>query len=60
MEKLAAEGHRIERIRKSGVMARILDLGRVDASEGLEGLRKGGHPPHRRRPAAEGRRRASS
>jgi GNAT superfamily N-acetyltransferase len=40
MEKLAAEGHRIERIRKSGVMARILDLGRVDASEGLKGYEK--------------------
>jgi GNAT superfamily N-acetyltransferase len=40
MEKLAAEGHRIERIRKSGVMARILDLGRVDASEGLKSYEK--------------------
>lgn len=40
MRKLAAEGHRIERVRKSGVMARILDLRRVDASEGLKGYEK--------------------
>ena len=37
MDKLRAEGNRIERIRKSGVLARILDLGRVDASEDLKG-----------------------
>jgi GNAT superfamily N-acetyltransferase len=40
MDKLRAEGNRIERIRKSGVMARILDLGRVDASEDLKGYEK--------------------
>jgi GNAT superfamily N-acetyltransferase len=40
MEKFAAEGHRIESIRKSGVMARILDLDRVDTSEGLKGYEK--------------------
>jgi len=40
IEKLAAEGHRIERIRRSGVMTRVLDLGRVDASEGLKGYEK--------------------
>ena len=40
MEKLAAEGHRIERVRKSGVITRVLDLGRVDASEGLKGYEK--------------------
>ncbi len=40
MNKLMAEGNRIESIRKSGVMARILDFGRVDASEGLKGYEK--------------------
>lgn len=40
MNKLIAEGHRIERVRKSGVVARILDLGRVDALEGLKGYEK--------------------
>lgn len=40
MNKLIAEGNRIESIRKSGVMARILDLDRVDASEGLKGYEK--------------------
>jgi hypothetical protein len=40
MDKLRAEGNRIERIRKSGVMARILDLGRVDASEDLKRYEK--------------------
>jgi len=40
MNKFIAEGHRIERIRKSGVMARVLDLDRVDAAEGLKGYEK--------------------
>lgn len=40
MNKLRAEGNRIEAVRKSGVMARILDLGRVDASEGLKGYER--------------------
>ncbi len=40
MGKFIAEGQRIERIRKSGVMARVLDLDRVDASEGLKGYEK--------------------
>jgi GNAT superfamily N-acetyltransferase len=40
MNKLKAEGHRIERVRKSGVVARVLDLARVDASEGLKGYEK--------------------
>jgi len=40
MNKLIAEGSRIERVRRSGVMARILDLDRVDASEGLKGYEK--------------------
>lgn len=56
MDKLAAEGHRIERVRKSGVMARILDLGRVDASEGLKAWEKaairlaGAHRPPKAAP----------
>jgi hypothetical protein len=37
MGKFIAEGQRIERIRKSGVMARVLDLDRVDGAEGLKG-----------------------
>jgi hypothetical protein len=40
MGKFVAEGQRIERVRKSGVMARVLDLDRVDASEGLKGYEK--------------------
>lgn len=40
MNKFRAEGHRIESIRKSGVLARILDLGRVAASENLKGFEK--------------------
>ncbi|MBE3109663.1 MAG: GNAT family N-acetyltransferase [Acidobacteria bacterium] len=57
MDKLRAEGNRIERIRKSGVMARILDLGRVDASEDLKGYEKaairliGAHRPPKAAPA---------
>ncbi len=40
MKKIQGEGNRIERIRKSGVIGRVLDLGRVDASEGLKGYEK--------------------
>ncbi|MBM3305329.1 MAG: GNAT family N-acetyltransferase [Candidatus Aminicenantes bacterium] len=40
MNKFRAEGCSIERIRKSGVLARILDLGRVAASENLKGYEK--------------------
>lgn len=40
MDKLGAEGNRIEKVRKSGVMARVLDLDRVDAAEGLKGYEK--------------------
>jgi hypothetical protein len=40
MDKLIAEGNRIEKVRKSRVMARVLDLDRVDASEGLKGYEK--------------------
>jgi GNAT superfamily N-acetyltransferase len=56
MDKLRGEGNRIERIRKSGVMARILDLGRVDASEDLKGYEKaairliGAHRPPKAAP----------
>jgi GNAT superfamily N-acetyltransferase len=56
MDKLRAEGNRIESIRKSGVMARILDLGRVAASEDLKGYEKaaiqliGAHRPPKAAP----------
>jgi hypothetical protein len=40
MGKFIAEGRRIERIRRSGVMARVLDLDRVDGAEGLKGYEK--------------------
>jgi len=40
MEKLRGEGNRIEMVRKSGVLARILNLGRVDASENLKGYER--------------------
>jgi GNAT superfamily N-acetyltransferase len=40
MNKLIAEGHRIERVRNSGVLARVLDLARVDGAEGLKGVEK--------------------
>jgi hypothetical protein len=40
MDKLTAEGHRIERIRRSRVLARVLDLERVDRAEGLKGYEK--------------------
>ncbi len=51
MERLRSEGNRIERIRKSGVMARILDLDRVADSEGMKGYERaiirllGAHKP---------------
>mgnify|MGYP001267594705 CR=1 FL=1 len=56
MNKLRAEGHRIEAVRESRVMARILDLGRVDASEDLKGHEKaairllGAHRPPKAEP----------
>jgi GNAT superfamily N-acetyltransferase len=56
MNKLTAEGHRIERVRKSGVVARVLDLARVDASEGLKWYEKaairliGAHRPPKAAP----------
>jgi GNAT superfamily N-acetyltransferase len=56
MNKLRGEGNRIEPIRKSGVMARILDLGRVDASENLKRYEKaairllGAHRPPKAAP----------
>jgi len=59
MNKLMAEGHRIERVRKSGVVARVLDLERVDASEGLKGYEKaairllGAHRPPKPDPGVE-------
>jgi GNAT superfamily N-acetyltransferase len=59
MEKLIAEGNRIERIRKSGVMARVLDLGRIDAAEGLKGYEKaairllGAHRPPKAAPGVD-------
>jgi hypothetical protein len=40
MDKFIAEGNRIEKIRKSGVLARVLDLDRVDGAEGLKGYEK--------------------
>ncbi len=40
MKKLGAEGHRLESVRRSGVVARLLDLGRVASSEGLKGCEK--------------------
>jgi GNAT superfamily N-acetyltransferase len=59
MNKLMAEGHRIERVRKSGVVARVLDLERVDASEGLKRYEKaairllGTHRPPKTDPGVE-------
>ena len=56
MAKLRAEGNRIESVRKSGVMGRILDLERVDASEGLKRYEKaairllGAHRPPKAAP----------
>ncbi|HDT13573.1 MAG TPA: GNAT family N-acetyltransferase [Candidatus Aminicenantes bacterium] len=56
MEKLKAQGHRIERVRRSGVMARVLDLDRVDGAEGLKGYEKtaikilGAHRPPKAAP----------
>jgi GNAT superfamily N-acetyltransferase len=59
MNKFIAEGQRIERIRKSGVMARVLDLDRVDGAEGLKGYEKaairllGVHRPPKASPGVE-------
>jgi hypothetical protein len=56
MNKLIDEGQRIEKVRRSGVMVRILDLDRVDASEGLKGYEKaairllGAHRPPKPEP----------
>jgi GNAT superfamily N-acetyltransferase len=56
MKKLGAEGHRIESVRRSGVIARLLDLGRVASSEGLKGYEKaairlvGAHRPPKAAP----------
>jgi len=41
MDKLRREGQRLEWVRKTNVIARILDLGRVSSSEGLKGWEKG-------------------
>ncbi len=40
IDKLRAEGNRIERVRRSSVVGRVLDLPRVAASEGLKGYEK--------------------
>ncbi len=40
MNKLRGEGNRIERVRKSSVVGRVLDLPRVAASEGLKAYEK--------------------
>ena len=59
MNKLIAEGHRIQRVRRSGVMVRILDLDRADASEGLKGYEKaairllGAHRPPKPAPGVD-------
>lgn len=59
MNKLRDEGNRIERVRKSGVMARILDLRRAAVSERLKGYEKaaimliGGHRPPRPAPGVD-------
>lgn len=56
MKKLGAEGHRLESVRGSGVVARLLDLGRVASSEGLKGYEKaalrlyGAHRPPKAAP----------
>jgi GNAT superfamily N-acetyltransferase len=56
MAKLRGEGNRIEAVRRSGVMARILDFGRVDASEDLKAYEKaairlvGAHRPPKAAP----------
>ncbi|OGD18331.1 MAG: hypothetical protein A2V76_06160 [Candidatus Aminicenantes bacterium RBG_16_63_14] len=56
MDKLRAEGNRIESVRKSGVMARILDIDRVGASEDLKTYEKaairllGAHRPPKAAP----------
>jgi hypothetical protein len=59
MNKLKDEGNRIERVRKSGVMARILDLRRAAVSERLKGYEKaaivllGAHRPPRPAPGVD-------
>ncbi len=59
MNKFVAEGHRIERVRKSRVMARILDLDRIDGAEGLKGYEKaairllGAHRPPKPAPGVD-------
>lgn len=59
IDKLIAEGNRIEKVRKSGVMARVLDLDRVDGAEGLKGYEKaairilGVHRPPRAAPGVD-------
>jgi hypothetical protein len=40
MDKLRGEGNRIEKVRKSSVVGRVLDLRRVADSEGLKGYEK--------------------
>lgn len=56
MKKLGAEGHRLESVRSSAVVARILDLDRVASSEGLKGYEKaairfyGAHRPPKAAP----------
>jgi hypothetical protein len=59
MDKLRGEGHRLERVRKSSVIGRVLDLGRVASSEGLKVYEKaaivllGSHTTPRRQPGIE-------
>jgi GNAT superfamily N-acetyltransferase len=59
MNKFIAEGQRIERVRKSAVMARVLDLDRVDGAEGLKGYEKaairllGVHKPPKAAPGVD-------
>lgn len=56
MDKLRREGQRLEWVRKTHVIARILDLGRVNYSEGLKGWEKsaikllGSHRPPKAKP----------
>jgi GNAT superfamily N-acetyltransferase len=56
MDKFKGEGQRLEWVRKTNVIARILDLGRVGYSEGLKGWEKaaikllGSHRPPKKTP----------
>lgn len=56
MDKFKAEGQRLEWVRKTNVIARILDLERVDQSEALKAWEKGaikligGHRPPKEKP----------